>query len=432
MSYLSDADPMDQDSLSADEANEQLHRELRQSGQSAGVATQLAQQTIPIGISHAYVKDWDTANAFRELYQNWYVTTSPIGYILRQSRKDAILQRFQLDRLDFRPFFEDKKDCFSIIVPAASVENGQRQVLGFIKYEKKFGRVTLANACMQLPVESLVMGLTSKNKQDHLAGSHGEGLKVAALVMHREGYKVTVAANHCNWNFGLHGPYQSLRCIITPSRKMSAVAHREPANDLAGLRSQIDRDVMVVIGAGHANPSQPVSSQTFFGWLQVTPDIRGLTYPHSIIDTPHGDLLLDPQFQGKIFLHGLLLPMSTSGGKVFKFGYNFALGKFSRDRQRLAATREVADLVRRIWESALHTHEETLLPIYVNLLRNFPCVADVEQADGLLEPSTKARIWKHILQASQQKLFFYSERASAQVSEVISWSTRRQLTSDSV
>lgn len=429
MSYVCDADPMDQDSLIADEANEQLHRELRQSGQSVSVATQPAQQTIPIAMPIAYVKDWDTANAFRELYQNWYVTTFPVGYLLRQSRKDAIVQRFHLDRLDFKPFFEDKRDCFSIIVPGVSVANGQRQVLGFIKYEKKIGRVTLANACMQLPVESLVMGLTSKDNQDHLAGSHGEGLKAAALVMHREGYKVTVAANHCNWDFGLHGPYQSLRCIITPSRKMSAATHRESANDLASLKSQIDRDVTVVIGA---NPCQPVSSETFFGWLQVTADIRGLTYPSSIIDTPNGDLLLDPQFQGKLFLHGLLLPMSTSGGKVFKFGYNFALGKFSRDRQRLAAPREVADLVRRIWESALHTHEETLLPIYVNLLRNCPCVADVEQADSLLEPSTKARIWKHIQQASQQKLFFYSETSSAQVSEVVSWSTRRQLMSDSL
>ena len=97
MSCLSDADPMDQDSLIADEANKQLHRELRQSGQSEGVASQLAQQTIPIAISLAYVKDWDTANAFRELYQNWYVTISPVGYLLRRSRKDAILQRFQLD-----------------------------------------------------------------------------------------------------------------------------------------------------------------------------------------------------------------------------------------------------------------------------------------------------------------------------------------------
>ena len=213
---------------------------------------------------------------------------------------------------------------------------------------------------------------------------------------------------------------------------MSVAIHREPANDIASLKSQIDRDVTVVIGARHANPSQPVSSETFFGWLQVTPDIRGLTYPSSIIDTPNGDLLLDPQFQGKIFLHRLLLPMSTSGGMVFKFGYNFALGKFSRDRQRLVAKREVADLVRQIWESALHMHEEILLPIYVNLLRNFPCVADVEQANSLLEPSTKARIWKHILQASQRKLFFYSETSSAQVSEMISWPTRRQLTSDSL
>lgn len=50
----------------------QLDRELRQSGE---VLTEPSQHTIPVGISPAYVKGWNTADAFRELYQNWYVTS---------------------------------------------------------------------------------------------------------------------------------------------------------------------------------------------------------------------------------------------------------------------------------------------------------------------------------------------------------------------
>ncbi|CEJ61898.1 hypothetical protein PMG11_10414 [Penicillium brasilianum] len=29
------------------------------------------QKTFPLSISLSYVKDWDTTDAFRELYQNW-------------------------------------------------------------------------------------------------------------------------------------------------------------------------------------------------------------------------------------------------------------------------------------------------------------------------------------------------------------------------
>ncbi|KAJ6086678.1 hypothetical protein N7467_005592 [Penicillium canescens] len=103
-----------------------------------------------------------------------------------------------------------------------------------------------------------------------------------------------------------------------------------------------------MIGAGRANQSRPVSSETFFGWLRVTLDIRGLSYPPSIVETLRGDLLLDSQFHGKLFLHRILLPMTALGPKHYKFGYNFALGKFSRDRQGMVAKCEWAasDMVR--------------------------------------------------------------------------------------
>lgn len=44
----------------------------------------------------------------------------------------------------------------------------------------------------------------------------------------------------------------------------------------------------------------------------MTIDIRGLTYPSSIISTVHGNLILDPQLRGNVYHNGLLLTNSTA------------------------------------------------------------------------------------------------------------------------
>ena len=227
---------------------------------------------------------------------------------------------------------------------------------------------------------------------------------------------MSIAASHCNWKVGLHGPQQSLRCVITRARKISRIDWPAAADDMANLRSRIERDVAVVIGAGRGNHSRPVSPKTFLRWLRVTLDIHGLVSPTSVVQTPQGDLLLDPKCSGKLFLHGVQLAMHPVGGKVFKYGYNFACGKFSRDRQGLISQLDLIDLVRQIWEYALSLHEKDLLPSYVNLLRNHPHLGDVDQAERLLEPSTKTRIWEHMLRGSRSKLFFHSAEISLQVS----------------
>jgi hypothetical protein len=142
--------------------------------------------------------------------------------------------------------------------------------------------------------------------------------------------------------------------------------------------------------------------------METTMDIRGLSYPPHIIKTGHGDLILDRKFQGKIYLKGTLLPASRS--RTFKFGYNFAKGQLSRDRQSLLDKCEEAEIVRRIWESAIRKHQTARLPIYINLLRNFPQAADVESADQLLEESTRKLIWQHLLSEANNKKIYYSEK----------------------
>ncbi|KAJ5982310.1 hypothetical protein N7451_012410 [Penicillium sp. IBT 35674x] len=239
---------------------------------------------------------------------------------------------------------------------------------------------------------------------------------------------MSIAASHCNWKFGLHGPQQSLRCVITRARKISRIDWRPDTDDMADLRSRIERDVAVVIGAGRGSQGRPVSPNTFLRWLRVTLDIHELILPSSVIQTPQRDLLLDSKCSGKLFLHDIRLPMPPVGGKVFKFGYNFAFGKFSRDRQRLISQLDLADLVRQVWEYALSLHEKGLLPSYVNLLRNHPRLGDVDQAERLLEPSTKTRIWEHMLCASRNKLFFHSAEISLQTVNAIRACARKKPT----
>jgi hypothetical protein len=334
--------------------------------------------------------------------------------MLMWNRRDAIMDRFDLDRLEFQPYYEDKGDCVSIVVPDPTDQ--RRRALGYIKYEKKAGRVILANPCAQLQPEALQLGYTSKQGNDSLAGCYGEGLKLAALVMSRNGYKVKIATSNCNWRFSLQGPCGSrFCCVICPSKKADTDSQTDAADDMARLRSRIDRDVAVVIGARRHRRDQPVSLAVFREWMETTLDVRGLSYPSHIIETDDGDLILDHRFHGKVYIKGMILPAPASKSRVFKFGYNFANGLFGRDRQTLLDNREESDVVRRIWESAIRKYETVLLPIYVNLLRHFPQAADVESADRLLGDSTRSLVWKHLLRETENKRFYYSDRCNAKV-----------------
>jgi hypothetical protein len=88
---------------------------------------------------------------------------------------------------------EDHGGLLSIVVPEPRLadqpgERENRRALGFIQYEKKTGRITIANACMQLPIDALAMGFSTKAAHKHLVGRHGEGLNLAALDFSQNHY----------------------------------------------------------------------------------------------------------------------------------------------------------------------------------------------------------------------------------------------------
>ncbi|KAH6663543.1 hypothetical protein B0J14DRAFT_449086, partial [Halenospora varia] len=61
------------------------------------------------------------------------------------------------------------------------------------------------------------LGVTSKRKKSHLAGTHSESFKVASLVMVRYGYQVRYDASSHYWSLRLgRRDGRHLYCHLTP------------------------------------------------------------------------------------------------------------------------------------------------------------------------------------------------------------------------
>jgi hypothetical protein len=123
----------------------------------------------------------------------------------------------------------------------------------------------------------------------------------------------------------MHADTVSVSCTVAPTQKTNSIEWTDPALDMASLRCHVGRDVAVVVGATLAKSSQLVAPDEFLNWLRLaTMDIRGLTYPSSIISTAHGDLILDPQMRGQLYHNGITLTNFRVGG-AFLFAYNLPL-----------------------------------------------------------------------------------------------------------
>jgi hypothetical protein len=67
------------------------------------------------------------------------------------------------------------------------------KLLGFISWDN--GTIQYTNFGAKLNRNCLNMGVSTKRDDDESAGTHGEGFKVASLVMVRKGYHVRYEAS---------------------------------------------------------------------------------------------------------------------------------------------------------------------------------------------------------------------------------------------
>ncbi|KAB8227538.1 uncharacterized protein BDW43DRAFT_316712 [Aspergillus alliaceus] len=351
-------------------------------------------RSIALGLTRTYAADWTVPDALRELYQNW---------------KDAILQAHPMSLVDFAPHVSATSESITIVVEeqVAPAPGGARpparRVLGFIRFNKAQGSAEFTNLGSSLDPQCLEMGHTTKKNDERLAGGHGEGLKIAALVLSRADHHVKISASGLYWNFGFNGQAKkNFYCRLTPAKaKRDPGAPGRPSHP-ARLSAEVGRDVSVLVEKGQKG--QRLSLNDFGVWMRDTVDLHA---PSSSVRTPVGDLLLGSVHWGRLYLKGLRVPESSQGHQPFRFGYNLVHGSVDRDRQRLVDAPQAAADIHSIWERAIMQDEAKALPRYLELLRNHPSCADARGAERSVTEATAKKLWEAICREPRTRDVFY-------------------------
>ncbi|KAF4835438.1 putative modification methylase [Colletotrichum siamense] len=364
----------------------------------------VAPGTHMLGLSQDYVPSWTEGDAFREWYQNW---------------KDSIIQTFNLNP---RPFILEKNTTDSDIqitihrTIQTGADQSQKELLGYIKFIKQTGTLELANFNAALDQRHLSLGGTTKRDDSKSAGTHGEGFKVAALVMTRNNRVVHIESSSAYWKFGFRGANkEKFSCQITKPAPSTIKKHHdslssETSNGRArrNLTSYVHRDVIVRISTPKGYES--IKEQQFWDWSLVAIDLH-CPSPEKILRTEHGDLLIGPPFAGRIYLKGLRVPGQGLSSATYSYGYDFANGRINRDRERMMNQMEEAKIVASIWEMAVIERPE-LTKDYVRL---FDVVRspDVAFADTVVSKKMAEHLWQYLLKDAPD-CFFYADDPDSQ------------------
>lgn len=136
-------------------------------------------------------------------------------------RKDAIVERFDLDRHTFQPFFEDHSDHLSIVVPDQSLAEGSNESegrqAGFHPVREEDRSSSHRKCEHATPHQRSRYGLHYQRHPRPSCGISRRESYLKALVLSRDGYQVSTAACGCNWRFDIHAESALISCTMTPS-----------------------------------------------------------------------------------------------------------------------------------------------------------------------------------------------------------------------
>ncbi|KAJ0120105.1 hypothetical protein J7T55_000958 [Diaporthe amygdali] len=327
---------------------------------------------------------WPVHAAFRELVQNW---------------RDAIIKSYNLKEANFRVEREVKSRGHNIEiiyrVPRCGAEISE-DWLGYIRFTGRdgAGTIEITNRSANLRTEHLDFGGTTKQEDENQAGSHGEGLKLAAVVLMRRkhNHHIIGCSSGFKWNFS----FTKLGHLQVKLTRMKPEAIFKAKDSTRGrMRGSLipfafmpDKDVQFIIGQRFINRDdggvmvkrRSIQLEDFESWTKVALFLSDPPPPRgSMISTKHGDLLAAENLRGKIYLKGLLLHSASMTRKPLKFGYNFARGHTNRDRQSVTDASDESSAIWQILEEALPGNLELIRELS-NLLNTREEFADIISA----------------------------------------------------
>jgi len=196
-----------------------------------------------------------------------------------------------------------------------------------------------------LDKSTLLLGATSKADDASCIGQFGEGYKIALLVLNREGRNVEI--------------YNGSTAECWHSRIMKS---RKYNSDL--LVVEVEKPLLEQIKSRATDPKAleyHITSITQEEYDQVVANTLQLQSPTEVINVNGSQILLDPQYKGRVYMGGLFVCEKPD----FTYGYNFATGAFKLDRDRkFASTWDISWEASKLWAYAKESEsEQRLIPL---------------------------------------------------------------------
>ncbi len=212
-------------------------------------------------ISENYVADWTFGDAIRELIQNGIdqETVQPNN------------------KFNFEYFYSDNK-------------------------------IVMKNENAKLKIDTLLLGRSSKAKNDDTVGQFGEGYKIAALVLTRLGKTFTIYNNEKNEKWTCR-----FKNSVKWHSKMLAFY----------IEKNVTKDTGLEIVVGNVSDTEYQEASEM--WLKEYME------DYEKIETEYGEILKEDELIGKVYVNGLFVYFDEE----LKHGYNFKPKyiKLERDRK---------------------------------------------------------------------------------------------------
>ncbi|KEF58387.1 uncharacterized protein A1O9_06313 [Exophiala aquamarina CBS 119918] len=192
---------------------------------------------------------------------------------------------------------------------------------------------------------------SSKMFRDDMAGHHGEGVKLAALVMRRLGHSVRIESSSFYWIFNF-GPGDTLCCRLSEPSSTSMTRKKNAYAEQMTRPANVWEDVTFEISKRRDTFGHKIEEAEFRQWMTVALDLD-VPDGDDIIRNQCGVLILGHTYSRCVYLKGLRVAGHGPDGRLYRYGYNLLAGRINRDRECMVNQLEEAQMIAIIWEQPI-------------------------------------------------------------------------------
>ena len=166
----------------------------------------------------------------------------------------------------------------------------------------------VSNVGAKLDTKVWLLGQSGKRDGGDYRGQHGEGLKLACLVLARRGHDVKIVNGDESWTPKIEASDQ-----FAGAEVLTIYTHKRQ-NDSGAFTVEI-------------------GNITKEAWTLMKERFLFLNKPEKAIDTNYANVLMDEKFKGQVFVKGIWVQTNPD----FRYGYDFKSIQTDRDRRMVSS-----------------------------------------------------------------------------------------------